>query len=163
MVIPTQSKAKTGVMVLNSKNFGQRKRIMKRKISSIALIILLAAFLQTPLQAQLQEAGKKDWPGVGVLKGRWQRPDGGYVIEIKNIDQLGKMEVAYFNPRPIHVAKADAARDGSTIKVFIELRDVFYPGSTYHLTYDPKSDQLKGTYFQAALKQTFEVVFDRLK
>jgi uncharacterized protein (DUF2147 family) len=136
---------------------------MKRKIGSFVVIFLLAAFLITPLQAQLQEAVSKDWPGFQVLKGRWQRPDGGYVIEIKNIDQTGKMEAAYFNPRPINVAKADAARDGNTTKVFIELRDVNYPGSTYHLTYDPKSDQLKGTYFQAALKQTFEVEFARLK
>jgi hypothetical protein len=136
---------------------------MKRKISSIALIILLAAFLNTPLQAQLEEAVSKDWPGFQVLKGRWQRSDGGYIIEIKNIDRIGKIEGAYFNPRPIHVAKANAARDGNTTKIFIELRDVNYPGSTYHLTYDPKNDQLKGTYFQAALKQTFEVAFDRLK
>jgi uncharacterized protein (DUF2147 family) len=136
---------------------------MKRKVGTIAVIFLVAVFLYTPLQAQLQEAVSKDWPGFGVLQGRWQRPDGGYVIEIKNIDRVGKMEAAYFNPRPIHVAKADAARDGKTTKVFIELRDVNYPGSTYHLTYDPKNDQLKGTYFQAALMQTFEVVFDRLK
>ena len=136
---------------------------MKRKISSIALMILLAVFLNSPLQAQLEEAVSKDWPGFQVLKGRWQRPDGGYIIEIKNIDRVGKMEAAYFNPRPIHVAKANAARDGNTTKIFIELRDVNYPGSTYNLTYDPKSDQLKGTYFQAVLKQTFEVVFDRLK
>jgi hypothetical protein len=136
---------------------------MKFKVGSLALIILLAACLNAPLQAQLQESVSKDYPGFGVLQGRWQRPDGGYVIEIKSINQLGKMEAAYFNPRPIHVAKADAAREGKTIKVFIELRDINYPGSTYNLTYDPKSDQLKGTYFQAVLKQTFEVVFDRLK
>jgi uncharacterized protein (DUF2147 family) len=136
---------------------------MKRKINSLALMILLAVFLNSPLQAQLEEAVSKDWPGFQVLKGRWQRPDGGYVIEIKNIDRIGKMEAAYFNPMPIHVAKANAARDGNTTKIFIELRDVNYPGSTYNLTYDPKSDQLKGTYFQAVLKQTFEVEFARLK
>ena len=136
---------------------------MKFKVGSLALIILLAACLNAPLQARLQEKVSKDWPGFGVLQGRWQRPDGGYIIEIKNINHLGKMEMAYFNPRPIHVAKADAARDGKTIKIFIELRDINYPGSKYNLTYDPKSDQLKGTYFQAFLKQTFEVVFDRLK
>jgi hypothetical protein len=136
---------------------------MKHKVSSIAVIFLLAAFLNAPLQAQLQEAVSKDWPGFQVLKGRWQRPDGGYVIEIKKIDQRGKLEAAYFNPKPIHVAKAEAARDGNTTKVYIELRDVNYPGSTYNLTYDPRSDQLKGTYFQAALNQTFEVEFVRLK
>jgi hypothetical protein len=32
------------------------------------------------------------------LIGRWLRPDGGYVIEIRNISSGGKMEAAYFNP-----------------------------------------------------------------
>lgn len=106
-------------------------------------------------------------PGAGAgfdrLKGRWLRPDGGYVIEIRGIDPSGKMDVGYFNPRPINVSQAQATQEGTTTKVFIELRDINYPGSTYTLTYDPQDDQLKGVYFQAALKQSFEVVFDRLK
>ena len=72
------------------------------------------------------------------------------------------MEAAYFNPRPIHVARAEASRDGSATKIFVELRDVNYPGSTYTLIYEPTNDQLKGIYFQAALKQQFEVFFERL-
>jgi len=101
--------------------------------------------------------------GFDRLKGRWLRPDGGYVIEIREIDNRGKMVVAYFNPRPINVSRAEAAQEGTTTKVCIELRDTNYPGSTYTLTYDPQSDQLKGVYFQAALQQSFEVVFVRLK
>ena len=31
------------------------------------------------------------------LQGRWRRPDGGYVIEIKEIDASGKMDAGYFN------------------------------------------------------------------
>ena len=38
-----------------------------------------------------------------------------------------------------------------------------YPGSTYTLTYDPKRDQLQGVYFQATLRQSFDVVFVRMK
>jgi hypothetical protein len=101
--------------------------------------------------------------GFDRLKGRWQRPDGGYVIDIKDIDNGGKMVAAYFNPRPINVSKAEAALDGTTLKVFIELRDVNYPGATYRLTYDPGSDQLKGVYFQPTLQQSFEVFFVRMK
>jgi hypothetical protein len=96
------------------------------------------------------------------LKGRWRRPDGGYVIEIKDVDPVGKMDAGYFNPRPINVAKAEATREGSTTKIFIELRDAGYPGSTYTLTYNPQSDQLKGDYFQATIQQHFEVVFIRM-
>ena len=73
------------------------------------------------------------------------------------------MDAAYFNPKPIHVARAEASRSGAAIKVFIELRDVNYPGSTYTLTYEPGSDQLKGIYFQAVQQQSYEVVFVRLK
>jgi hypothetical protein len=98
------------------------------------------------------------------LPGKWLRPDGGYILEIRSVDGAsGKLEAAYLNPRPINVSKAQASRDGGSLKVFIELRDVNYPGSTYTLTYDPASDQLKGDYFQAALKQTFDVIFTRVQ
>jgi hypothetical protein len=103
-------------------------------------------------------------PGeLAPLKGRWQRPDGGYVVEIKEIDAQGKVSAAYFNPRPIHVSQAAAARDRGATKLFIELRDTNYPGATYHLTYDPDRDELRGVYFQPALQQRFDVVFVRMK
>jgi hypothetical protein len=101
--------------------------------------------------------------GFERLKGRWLRPDGGYVLEIRAVDARGTIDAAYLNPRPIHIARAEAARKGSTLNVVVELRAPNYPGSTYTLTYDPKSDQLKGTYFQAVMQQTFDVVFVRMK
>ena len=102
-------------------------------------------------------------PGVQKLRGKWLRPDGGYVVEVRAVEDSGNMDASYFNPQPIKVSKAEAVQDGATTKVFIELRDVKYPGSTYTLTYDPASDQLKGIYYQAALQQRFEVVFLRMK
>jgi uncharacterized protein (DUF2147 family) len=101
--------------------------------------------------------------GFEKLAGKWQRPDGGYIVEIRSVEPGGKMDAAYFNPKPIHVAKAEASQEGETVKAFIELRDVNYPGSTYTLVYDPATDQLKGIYYQAALRQQFEVFFERLK
>jgi hypothetical protein len=101
--------------------------------------------------------------GFQKLVGRWQRPDGGYVLAFSSVDAGGKIEAGYFNPGSIHVARADASRDGATVKVFVELRDVNYPGSTYTLSYDPASDQLKGIYFQAALQQRYEVYFERMR
>ena len=97
------------------------------------------------------------------LEGRWQRDDGGYIIDISRVDAGGTLTASYFNPRPINVAKAEASMLGQTVRVFIELRDVNYPGSTYQLTYDPAEDRLKGSYFQAALQETYDVVFVRLK
>jgi len=101
--------------------------------------------------------------GFDILKARWQRPDGGYVIDIREVAADGKMSAAYFNPRTINISQAEATREGNTPKVFLELRDVHYPGATYHLTYDPGSDQLKGVYFQPALQQSFQVSFVRMK
>lgn len=97
------------------------------------------------------------------LKGRWLRPDGNYVLEIKEAGASGRIEAAYFNPNPIRVSKAEARMEGGAAKVLVELRDTGYPGCTYTLAHDPQSDQLVGTYFQAAMGETFEVVFTRLR
>jgi hypothetical protein len=153
----------------------------RRMYAHMAILLLLTvgvfalmAFLihhgkQTAAQSGPPSATKESAPATGAqrefapLTGRWLRPDGGYVIEIKAIDANGKMVAAYFNPRPINVSRAEAALEGTTVKVFIELRDINYPGATYTLTYDPVGDQLKGVYFQPALQQSFDVVFVRLQ
>jgi hypothetical protein len=98
-----------------------------------------------------------------ALHGRWLRPDGGYILDIRDVDARGKIDAVYLNPRPIPVARAEAASDSSTLRVFVELRAPGYPGSTYTLTYDPRRDQLTGIYFQAALQQRFDVVFVRMQ
>jgi hypothetical protein len=97
------------------------------------------------------------------LVGRWVRPDGGYVIEIRSVHADGTLDAGYYNPRPINVSRATATPQGDAIQVFVELYDEGYPGSTYTLTYDPQSDAFIGTYFQAALRQSFDVVFVRMK
>jgi len=111
-------------------------------------------------EAQSTSAPERD-SGFDNLIGRWLRPDGGYIIEIRKIGADGWMEAAYLNPRPINVARAEASWKKGKQEVFIELQDTGYPGSTYTLDYQPDQDVLTGIYFQAALKQTFEVVFVR--
>jgi hypothetical protein len=96
------------------------------------------------------------------LRGRWLRPDGGYVLELRPAGSAGKLEVAYFNPRPIYVSRAEVVEEAAAVKVFVELQDVGYPGCHYLLTYDAPADRLKGTYYQAAMQQSFDVVFERL-
>ena len=95
--------------------------------------------------------------------GRWQRTDGGYVIEIRRIDAEGKITAGYFNPRPINVSKAQASLQKGYIKVEMELRDIGYPGSRYTLIYDQPKDRLIGFYYHAVSGQNFEVVFVRMK
>ena len=100
--------------------------------------------------------------GFERLTGRWLRPDGGYILEIRSVSPQGTVDASYLNPRPIHVARAEASRTGEILTLFIELRDKNYPGSTYRLVYDPGRDVLAGTYFAAAQQQTFDVSFVRL-
>jgi hypothetical protein len=98
-----------------------------------------------------------------TLRGRWQRADGAYIIDIRHVRPGGQIDAAYFTPTPISVTRADASRDGGTVRILIELQDPDYPGSTYTLTLDPRDDRLKGTYFQAAAREISGVSFTRLK
>lgn len=135
-------------------------------ILGIAALLAVAGFWllgpkrSDPQPPALSSAGVQT--GFQQLKGRWLRSDAEYVIQIKNVDDSGRIDASYFNPRSIHVARAAASRNGDGVRLSIELRDEGYPGSTYDLTYDATSDQLRGTYYQAGLKQTFGVVFGRM-
>lgn len=98
----------------------------------------------------------------GKLKGRWLRPDGGYVLEIRDVAADGTMDAGYYNPQSIHVAEANAtASEEGRVELYVELRDVGYPGSNYHLQYDADNDRLVGVYAQPAMGQQFEVTFVR--
>ena len=95
------------------------------------------------------------------LVGRWVRTDSPYVLEIVSTTEDGSLEAAYYNPRPINVSRAAFRVVDGTFEVFVELRDVNYPGSTYTLRYDAADDVLRGIYFQAALGQSYDVTFAR--
>jgi hypothetical protein len=97
------------------------------------------------------------------IVGRWRRPDGGYILEIRGVDANGNLAAAYYNPRPIKVSRAEGSVSADGIKVFVELRDVGYPGATYSLRYDPEKNLLAGYYHQPAAGGTFDVVFLRIE
>ena len=100
-------------------------------------------------------------PSEHLLRGRWLRSEGGYVIEVGNVQPEGRLEAAYFNPRPIKVSRAELHRSDEELHVFVELRDANYPGATYKLRYLPAADQLAGDYCQPLYQQTFRVHFLR--
>jgi hypothetical protein len=95
------------------------------------------------------------------LIGRWQRTDGGYVIEVRSIAPDGKMAAGYFNPHPINVSRAQASMYQDYLTIEVELRDRGYPGSPYTLVYDQSKDRLVGLYYHAVSGQNFDVVFVR--
>ena len=134
----------------------------------IAAFLLSTAALSVsliPLSAQAQvkaeaPAAQAD-SAFAALPGRWVRPDGGYVINIRRVDADGKLDADYANPNPLPFSRAEATRDGKAITLFFELRAGGYNGSTYTLTYDPANDVLKGVFFQAVAQQKFDIHFTR--
>jgi len=148
--------------------FSGIRRTSATLMATLLVVVLCMAGFAGPVAAAA--AGKADTgkPSPAQtdfqrLEGRWVRPDGGYVLELRNVKKDGSLTAAYYNPRPIRVFRAEAGRKNGTITLFVELRDVNYPGSTYTLQYDPATDRLKGKYFQAVEKQTFDIDFVRAK
>lgn len=139
--------------------------MMKITAFLLSTAALSVSLIPLPAQAQVKaEAPAAQVDGVfGALRGRWVRPDGGYVINIKGVDAAGKLDASYANPNPLPFARAQAMLDGKTIRLFFELRAGGYNGSTYMLTYDPANDVLKGVYYQAVAQQKFDVYFTRAR
>jgi hypothetical protein len=98
-----------------------------------------------------------------VLVGQWTRTQGPYVISINAVDDSGRLDASYANPKPLPFYRAEATRDGNALKLYFELRAAGYGGSTYTLNYDAASDSLRGVYDQVVVKQKFDVVFNRTK
>ena len=142
-----------------------RVRTNRSAIAGFVTLTLLIAWPLLPWAASA-ERGKGSSPksvqtNYSRLAGKWLRPDGGYVLELSDVTSEGKLKAAYFNPRSINVAKAEWRSVEDRVQVFVELRDVNYPGSTYTLIYYPEQDHLNGYYYQAVQKVTFKVVFMR--
>jgi hypothetical protein len=138
-------------------------RIALRPAASLALA--LATIDPLAAQGTAPAAGSAAAPAskpvtLDALKGTWVRPDGGYLIVIKSVGPDGRLDAMYFNPAPLPFAKAEATL-GVSLRAHFELRAGGYAGSTYDLTYDPVSDRLHGTYYQAVAKQKFDVYFTR--
>ncbi len=126
-------------------------------LSIVAAVLMAGA-------AALKAGHSSEQTDFHHLEGRWVRPDGGYILDLRYISGDGKVRAAYFNPRRINVSRAELRlRNDGTIRLFVELRDVNYPVSTYDLFYNPKSDRFVGTCFQAARKLTRDVEFVRVK
>jgi len=98
-----------------------------------------------------------------VLIGNWTRTDAPYQIKISELSEDGNMKVGYFNPKSIHVGKANWSSTDGYLKIYIELRDENYPGSNYTLFYYPDKGLLAGKYYQAVEGTTYEVGFMKEK
>jgi hypothetical protein len=126
---------------------------------ALTLAVAGSAFSQTPPSRPAGAAPAK--VSTEVLKGTWVRPDGGYRIAINGVGPDGKLDATYFNPTRLPFAKAQVSQDGTTFRIVLELQAGGYAGSTYDLVYEPATNRLKGTFYQAVAKQKFDVYFER--
>ena len=55
------------------------------------------------------------------------RPDGGYTLDIRDVDASGTIEAGYRNTQPIQVSKAEAFQEGATTEVFRRRLEIKYP------------------------------------
>jgi len=154
---------------------GGRRSAAKRKLfvslgilAGLVIVVVVLLAVKSGPQTERKSAAPAITPRAQELNsqrliGSWVRTDGGYIIAVRSVDPGGRVDAAYFNPRPINVSRAEAAVKGKTARLFIELRDEGYPGSTYTLEYDSTNDALVGVYFQAVQQQSYNVIFVRFK
>jgi hypothetical protein len=138
----------------------------KKTVPAAIFLVLIGLIALAPALAVDGDADDVrliDKNNVQHILGRWVRPDGGYILDLKEIGKDGTLKAAYFNPTPINVYRAELGREQGAITILVELRDVNYPGSTYNLIYDPPMDRWVGTYFQAVQKVSYNIEFMRSK
>ncbi len=137
---------------------------MKNCLKICCLFLFLTGALLSPFQA-LFAAEKTAAPVVQqdytVLSGEWQRTDGNYLVKVGDVQAGEQAVVEYFNPKPIHVERSAISTWKGLIKLFIELQDTNYEGSTYTLYYYAEKDALAGFYYQATLDRSYKVIFMR--
>ncbi len=131
-----------------------------KSIKKIFLALILAGTFHYLTTETLISAEKPDFK---VIIGEWVRPDGGYIVRVRNVNPDGSVDAGYFNPGKINIAEANVSLWKGLLRLFLKLQDKGYPGSTYTLYYYPEKDALTGFYYQAAIGQTYEVVFLRKK
>ena len=134
---------------------------MQKKYFKIGIIVVIFVWSVCFPIAKTAVAAEK--PDFKVIIGEWVRPDGGYIIRVRDVNPEGSVDAGYFNPGNINIAEANVSLWKGMVKLFIKLQDKGYPGSTYTLYYYPEKDALAGFYYQAAVGQTYEVVFFRKK
>lgn len=126
------------------------------------LSLLAMVFLAMPAIAA-DNSVTEDGPDPTKLVGRWQRTDGGYILQLSEPALQGQLQAEYFNPKPINVAQAEWKHQDGYLGAFVKLQAPNYPGSTYTLAYDSSKDLLVGIYYHAGLQQQFRVEFERIK
>jgi len=136
-----------------------------RPFITVFAVVLFVSLLCGPARAKVEQTIQEDkgFTAAKQLEGLWVRETGGYVLILQDIKPDGSMKTFYLNPRSINVHEATWKFEDDRILLYVEMRDVNYPGSNYTLMYRASNDTLWGSYYQAAQKQTLDVRFVRTK
>jgi uncharacterized protein (DUF2147 family) len=159
-------------MKKDKKTAGKEPRYV-RWISVLALLVFAVfliskwqnkeeSVLITPAATPVAPASGNAQASSNKLEGKWQRTDGGYILELSGAQSNGDIKAAYYNPNPINVGRSLWQNNAGKLMLMVELQDKNYPGSVYNLEHFESQNTLKGTYFQAVEKMTYNVEFTRL-
>ena len=106
-------------------------RSKKKTVPAAIFLVLIGLIALAPALAVDGDADDVrliDKNNLQHILGRWVRPDGGYILDLKEIGKDGTLKAAYFNPTPINVYRAELGREQGAITILVELSDVNYPG-----------------------------------
>ena len=137
-------------------------KILRSFITASVVVHFFWLFSGPALASQEQDTQKSSgFEAAKKLEGQWVREQGGYVLVLQDIMPDGSLKAFYLNPRNINVHVASWKFEDERLFLYVELRDVNYPGSNYSLMYRAANDVLWGSYYQAVQKQTLDVYFVR--
>ena len=137
-------------------------KILRSVIAACTVVLFVYLMSVNTLAGQEQnEQENSGFTAAKQLEGRWVREDGGYMLVLQDVKADGSLKAFYFNPRQINVHEANWKFEDERLILYVELRDVNYPGSNYTLMYRAATDVLWGSYYLAVQKQTLDVIFVR--
>jgi hypothetical protein len=144
-------------------NMKTRMKILQ-SLGAVAVMCFVWLFCGPALASQEQNIPENSgFSAAQKLEGRWVRQSGGYVLVLQDIMPDGSLKAYYLNPRNINVHVANWKFEDERLFLYVEMRDVNYPGSNYTLMYRAATDVLWGSYYQAVQKQNMDVSFVRSK
>jgi hypothetical protein len=144
-------------------NMKTRMKILQ-SLGAVAVMCFVWLFCGPALASQEQNTQESNgFSAAQKLEGRWVRLSGGYVLVLQDIKSDGSLKAFYLNPRNINVHVASWKFEDERLFLYVEMRDVNYPGSNYTLMYRAATDVLWGSYYQAVQKQNMDVSFVRSK
>jgi hypothetical protein len=89
---------------------------MQKSIIKGALFLLMLATSFHVLETYFVKAAQA--PDFKALIVEWVRPEGGYIIRLKDIKPDGSIDISYYNAKKINIAEANVSEWKGVKKLF---------------------------------------------